>query len=64
MLQPGLSGFRPIPPGEGEPFTNEDRPDIEIADRYAGEGAAITVLTVPDDIDRPSPQQTGDPLLP
>jgi hypothetical protein len=63
MLQPGLSGFRPIPPGEGEPFTNEDRPDIETTDRHAGEGAAIAVLTAPDDIDRPSPQQTGQPLL-
>jgi hypothetical protein len=45
MLQPGLSGFRPIPPGEGEPFTDEDRPDIETPDRHAGEGAAIAVLT-------------------
>src|SRR5829696_4237795 len=63
ILRPGLSGFRPIPPGEGEPFANEDGPDIETTDRHAGEGAAIAVLTVPDDIDRPSPQQTGQPLL-
>jgi len=63
MPQPGLSGFRPILPGEGEPFADEDRPDIETTDRHAGEGAAIAVLTIPDDIDRPSPQQTGQPLL-
>jgi hypothetical protein len=56
MPQPGLSGFRPIPPGEGKPFTDEDRLDIETTDRHAGEGAAIAVLTAPDDINRTSPQ--------
>jgi hypothetical protein len=63
MLQPGLSGFRPIPPGEGEAFTDEHRSNIETADGHAGEGAAVAVFTVAGDIDRPSPQQTGQPLL-
>ena len=63
MPQPGLLGFRPIPPGEGKPLPDEDRTDIETAHRHAGEGAAIAVLTAPDDINRTSPQQTGQPLL-
>src|SRR5829696_8129580 len=63
MPEPRFLRFPAILPGEGESFTDKDRPDIETTDRHAGEGAAIAVLTAPDDIDRPSPQETGQPLL-
>jgi hypothetical protein len=41
MPQPSLG--LPAHSGEGEPFTDEDRSDIETTDRHAGEGAAIAV---------------------
>jgi hypothetical protein len=62
MPKPSVSGLRPILPGEGEPFTDEDRPDTETNDRHAGEGAPIAVFAAPVHIHRcGSGKQKGRP---
>jgi hypothetical protein len=51
MPQTSFLRFPTNLPGQGEPFTDKDQPNIAATHRHAGLGTAIAVLIVPDDID-------------